>query len=634
MRRHAAVAAAAVSSSTEVGAMQSVGGPVQHTSTSYAIYWTPPGSVTSANFGSVIQGYLANVGGSSYYGIATQYGDRSGLIQNSSSFGGAWVDPSPFPLGQGSSAAPLTDADIQSTVATAIRNNPQWGTPDLTKSFFVFLPFGIYLSEGGTESFTSGGFCAYHSYFVSPTGANVVYAAMPYAGTDVAGCGRPGPYPNGSGDPLRPGDADNEVNLVSHEQLEAVTDPLLSAWGFPSTSPIAGYEIGDVCLGINGPRRLDGSNVTLHGQPFLVQAQWSNAAAPPPNDTQSQGCVITSSSASTTSAPPSTTTSTSPPTTTPSTTTPSTTTPPSGSPSGGGGTAAGSVTRLAGADRVATAIAISNSSYPQAGSAGAAVVSRSDGFADALAGTPLAAAKHAPLLLTPPGSALDSRVAAEIARAVPTGGTVFILGGPGAVSPAVDAALAPAYNVVRLAGSDRFSTAVMIADQGLGNPGVQLLATGLDFPDALAGGAAAAHAGGVVLLTSGSTMPSATAAYLAAHPATRWALGGPASAAAGPAATAVTGADRYATAAAIAHTFFPNPSVVGVASGATFPDALGGGVHAAQHHGPLVLVAPDGVPAALQSYLAGIAAGAPSGFVYGGSAAVPDAVLGTLTTLL
>ena len=606
--------------------MQSVGGPVQHTSTSYAIYWTPPGSITSANFGPLIQGYLANVGGSSYYGIATQYGDRSGPVQNSSVFGGSWVDTAPFPLGQGSSATPLTDAEIQTTVATAIRNNPQWGTPDLTKSFFVFLPLGVYLSEGGTESFTSGGFCAYHSYFVSSTGANVVYAAMPYAGTDVAGCGRPGPYPNGSGDPLRPGDADNEVNLVSHEQLEAVPDPLLSAWGFPSTSPIAGYEIGDVCLGINGPRQFDGSNVTLHGQPFLVQAQWSNAAAPPPNDTQSNGCVISSSAASITSAPPSTTTSTTSPT--------STSTPPTTAPPTGGGTAAGSVTRLAGADRVATAIAISGDSYPQPGSAGAAVISRSDGFADALAGTPLAAAKHAPLLLTSPGSPLDPRVAAEVARVVPSGGTVYILGGPGAVSPAVDSALASTYNVVRLAGADRFATAVMIADQGLGNPGVQLLATGLDFPDALAGGAAAAHAGGAILLTSGSSMPSATAAYLAAHPATRWALGGPASAAAGPGATAVTGADRYATAAAIAHTFFPSPSAVGVASGATFADALGGGVHAALHQGPLVLVAPDGVPAALQGYLAGIRAGAPAGFVYGGSAAVPDAVVGTLTTLL
>ncbi|GAC1477105.1 MAG: hypothetical protein NVS1B12_11750 [Acidimicrobiales bacterium] len=595
MARHAGVAAAAVSASN-VGAMATLGGEVQHTSSSYAIFWSPPGSTMSANYQSVIQSYLRDVGGSPYYAIATQYGDASGLIRNVSTFGGSWLDSAAFPAGRGPSSAPLTDADVQGAVNAALHANPSWGPPDVTKTFMVFLPLGVYLSQGGATSFTTGGFCAYHSYFMAGAN-NTVYAAMPYAATDAAGCGRPGPWPNQAGDPQRPGDADIEVNLVSHEQLEAVTDPLLTAWGFPSSSPIAGYEIGDVCLGINGPRQADGSNVTLNGHPYLLQTEWSNADAPPPNDTRANGCVLARSGSAAAAAP--------------------------------------STVRLSGADRLGTAIAISNDLYPRAGSAGAVVLSRADGFADALAGTPLAAAKHAPLLLTPAGAPLDAGVATEINRVLAPGATVYILGGTSAIASTVDAQLSPTFRVVRLAGTDRFATAVAIADTGLANPATQLLATGRDFPDALSGGAAAASTGGAVLLTDGSVLPPATANYLAAHPGTRWALGGPAAAAAsGLSVTPIVGSDRYDTAVRTAQAFFSTPAVVGVASGQSFPDALGGGVHAAAHHAPLLLVAPDQVPAPVQSYLASIRAGAPSAFVYGGPSAVSDATVAAVTAAL
>ena len=66
----------------------------------------------------------------------------------------------------------------------------------------------------------------------------------------------------------------------------------------------------------------------------------------------------------------------------------------------------------------------------------AVVLARADSFPDALAGTPLAAAKSAPLLLT--GSAsLDSRTMAEIQRVLTPGKTVFLLGGSVALSPSI-----------------------------------------------------------------------------------------------------------------------------------------------------------------------------------------------------
>ena len=91
------------------------------------------------------------------------------------------------------------------------------------------------------------------------------------------------------------------------------------------------------------------------------------------------------------------------------------------------------ITRISGPDRVDTADAISQAEFPGVGSASAVVLARYDGFADTLAGTPLAAAKSAPLLLTSPAS-LDPRTLAEIQRVLTAGKTVYLLGGNGALS--------------------------------------------------------------------------------------------------------------------------------------------------------------------------------------------------------
>ena len=51
----------------------------------------------------------------------------------------------------------------------------------------------------------------------------------------------------------------------------------------------------------------------------------------------------------------------------------------------------------------------------------------------------------------------------------------------------------------------------------------------------------------------------------------------------------VSGADRYATAAAVAARFFNEGGPVGLASGETFPDALAGGRRMGALGGPLLL---------------------------------------------
>ena len=297
--------------------------------------------------------------------------------------------------------------------------------------------------------------------------------------------------------------------------------------------------------------------------------------------------------------------------------------------------------RIFGPDAIDTSIAISKQEFPKKETANAVVLARSDFFSDALAGGPLAAVRNAPLLITPGASlsaTLDTRVQAEIQRVLPTGHTVYILGGPLALASGIDSTLQNlGYTPVRVAGDTLYGTAVAIAGQ-LGNPSTVFEATGLNFPDALSSVPAAIQAHGAILLTNGTVQAPETAAYLAAHPPTlRYAIGGPlAAAGADPSATAVYGQDLYGTSAAVASTFFPHPAVYGVATGVNYPDALSGGVFMATggRLGPVLLVdTHTPLPPTISTYLATLPHATP-GFVFGGPLAVGDDVLSAIAAIV
>jgi hypothetical protein len=251
------------------------GGPIMKTDTTYAIYWAPSGHPIDAGYQSLINRYFQDISGTKFYNILTQYYMTGGKhIANQSPFGGSWVDTTPYPhVGNGSD--PLTDADIQASVLRAISAN---GWPlGLHAQYFVFTAQGIESCANST-SCTIGtshpAYCAYHSFFKSGK-KPVVYANMPYAGTWKTGfqynCGTLTTSPNGNED------ADLEISVASHEHFEAVSDPK------PTYSSAAwydshGYEIGDKCAYYYGKVAVDGSNLSLHGHPYIIQLEWSNAA--------------------------------------------------------------------------------------------------------------------------------------------------------------------------------------------------------------------------------------------------------------------------------------------------------------------------------------------------------------------
>lgn len=191
----------------------------------------------------------------------------------------------------------------------------------------------------------------------------------------------------------------------------------------------------------------------------------------------------------------------------------------------------------------------------------------------------------------------------------------------------------------RLAGADRYETAAAISRYGFpAGATVAYLATGANFPDALAGGVLAARTGGPILLVRRDEIPAATAAELTRlHPERVVILGGPgvvSDAVANAAATFTTlrradrlaGADRYETAGRVSQAGFPGGAPIAfLVTGSNFPDALSGGVFAARYGGPVLLVKPGELPSATAAELARIR---PSRIiVIGGPGVVSDAVL-------
>ncbi|MDO5080642.1 cell wall-binding repeat-containing protein [Buchananella hordeovulneris] len=266
------------------------------------------------------------------------------------------------------------------------------------------------------------------------------------------------------------------------------------------------------------------------------------------------------------------------------------------------------VVRVAGANRVDTAIKVM-----QAGDfSDAAVLSTGASFADAMAAGPLAGALRAPVLLTMGPSLEPNLLSALKAESVRK---VYVVGGPGAVSEAKVAQLrAAGIEVHRIAGRDRFRTAVAVAEETIrltGAPARVYLADGMDYADALTTGVAAAKNKGVLILTNRDKLPQVSEKFLMDHlSAATVAVGGNAIAAgksigliSGVTMETIAGRSRYATAAELADKHLPQAKMAVVVSGQNYADALAGAALAVNSDGMLLLTATNRVPAPTEELL-------------------------------
>ena len=192
----------------------------------------------------------------------------------------------------------------------------------------------------------------------------------------------------------------------------------------------------------------------------------------------------------------------------------------------------GPVDRIAGANRYETAAALVEefmgaTSFAQDGDV-VAYIATGDSFADSLSLGPVAVVTGGPLLLVQQDAVPDA-TAAALASLSPD--RIVIVGGEAVVSAGVAEALTAFTDgpVDRWAGPNRYATAAAVSSQGFpGATSTVYMATGSDYPDALAGGVAAGMDRAPLLVVQQDCVPAEVLAEIERLGATNVVvLGGP-----------------------------------------------------------------------------------------------------------
>jgi putative cell wall-binding protein/Tol biopolymer transport system component len=298
------------------------------------------------------------------------------------------------------------------------------------------------------------------------------------------------------------------------------------------------------------------------------------------------------------------------------------------------------VVRIGGPDRFAVSAAVSADTFGP--NVPVVYVASGATFPDALSGSAAAGAQHGPVLLVTKDS-VPAPVVTELTRLKPK--KIIVLGGTSAIGESVMTALS-AYSptIKRIGGADRFEVSASVSASTFGLSGaetpVAYVASGVTFPDALSGSAAAGSAGGPVLLVTKDSIPASVAAELRRlRPGRIVVLGGTEAVGAlvqvslseiAP-TTRIGGPNRFAVSASVsAATFPPGTRTAYIASGTVFPDALSGSAAVIRRVGPVLLVTTDSIPDLIKAELARLK---PTRIVVvGGTVAISDAVLHALET--
>jgi hypothetical protein len=277
--------------------LQYHGGPVLHSSDSYAIYWDPIGTYRG-DWKRLINTYLQNVGAASgslgdVFAVDGQYTDGTGRASNRSTFRGGYTDTDPYPTTEngGECSEPglyacLTDQQIQAELRHVISSGALPGATG-PAVYYLLTPPDVTVCTGAGSAETCSnsselasephtGICGYHSA-IEPGGANpIVYAVQPWVAGDaglliehenplvtsestkdvfacqddtetleepnqLVGLNPFGNYAEGLADVI--------ISDLSVEQSDIVVDPLLNGWYQDGTHD----EQADMCQWGFGP---------------------------------------------------------------------------------------------------------------------------------------------------------------------------------------------------------------------------------------------------------------------------------------------------------------------------------------------------------------------------------------------
>lgn len=173
------------------------------------------------------------------------------------------------------------------------------------------------------------------------------------------------------------------------------------------------------------------------------------------------------------------------------------------------------VIRISGSDQFNTAVNIGEE-VKKVKAFDTVALATQNNFPDALAITPYSAKETMPILFSGKDKLRDDTRAALLSWEIKK---VVIAGGTGVISQAVEDDLKKmGLNVTRLAGEDRYDTALAIVKHYENTPYTKItLATGLNYPDALTGAALAAKKGLPLLLVEKENVKKSVKDYLDTH---------------------------------------------------------------------------------------------------------------------
>ncbi|KAA6463329.1 hypothetical protein DYQ86_08455 [Acidobacteria bacterium AB60] len=243
------------------------GGPVVSSIKVAVVYWGSGSYLPQLVSG--LPGFFSAITNGNYMDMLSEYstqgvsgGGTTGneLIER----GGSGAFLGSFTITPSVTGTTISDSQIQTELQAQI-NSAHLPAPDYDANgnadtlYMVYFPPGVTITQGGSSSCVSGGFCAYHGTIATSSSRNILYGVQPdmqQGSGCFTGCGNSTVF-------------NNYTAVASHEFSETITD---AAVGLATTTapPLAWYdntngEVGDICNGIQG---------TADG--YTVQAEWSN----------------------------------------------------------------------------------------------------------------------------------------------------------------------------------------------------------------------------------------------------------------------------------------------------------------------------------------------------------------------
>jgi Putative cell wall-binding domain len=313
------------------------------------------------------------------------------------------------------------------------------------------------------------------------------------------------------------------------------------------------------------------------------------------------------------------------------------------------------VERLCGTDRIDTAVLVARKGWPDAviskssKASRRVVLARSDDFADALAGVPLAAKYDAPILITPPHE-MDIRVLNEIQRLKPQ--EIILLGAEGALGKEIVNSLLQAGfssdQLVRIQGKDRYETSAAIAEMVGTSDGSAFIVTGENFPDALGAAGVAGEKGIPVVLMPSNQLNASSLAVLKRLDVQQVNVIGLNQTMYGlikkelqklipeVQVSSIRGVDRYATTVSVVNSRTEPVTEIILATGENFPDALAGAAFAVHRKAVLLLIPETDLAghSELRSYLKNVGPGISLVETLGGSSVLNDQIIDQVKDIL